>query len=170
MPRERPPAVLAMGCCCFAFALSYFVWLAVYQGPRVAHMLGVLFGSDEALDELGRLNLASTAGVFLTVLPFFLELLLLGVLVWCGFGLVTLRGSARWSALFFIGVIIPLALTDTLLRLTLLTAPRQSVSVTPFLMDATVIQFAIVLCGTMFLPSVTAAYQPTPSDEAVAPR
>jgi hypothetical protein len=170
MPRERPPALLAMGCGCLAFALGYFVWLAAYQGSRVADMLAVLFGNSEAFDELSRLHLASTPGVFLTVLPFCLELVLLGILLWCGFGLVTLRGSARWSALFFVGTIVPLALADTVLRLTLLTMPRQSLPLAPFLMDAVVIQFAIVLCGTMFLPSVAAAYQPAPANDAAGPR
>jgi hypothetical protein len=159
MPRERPPILLVLGWCCLGFTLFYLGWLLVYYSSHLVDMAGVVFGSADALDSLRQHDRARTSAIFLTVLPFCLEVALMGVLGWCGFGLLTVRGSARWSVLFFCLAIIPVALLHTVLQLTWLTKPNWPVALTPFVMDAVVIQFAIVLCGTMFLPGVALTYR-----------
>lgn len=159
MQRQRPPSLVLIGCFSLAFAAAYGGWLLVYRGGDLFSLSAAALGNGDAQDNLLRNHLTSKRAIVLALLPLVLQAVLLVVLAWSGFGLLMLRGSARWSALFFSGCILPIALLDTVLRLWLLTLPRQPVKVTPFLMDAVVIQFAIVLGGSMFLPSVTAAYQ-----------
>jgi hypothetical protein len=147
-----------MGWCNLAFAVAFLGCLLLYHVADLVDMTAAIFGDAAAVDSLRSHRLTGRA-VFLTLVPFCLEVMLMGVLLWSAFGLLTMRGSARWSALFFGGVAIPLALAHSVLHLVWLTVPEQVIALGPLLLDAILIQFAIVLCGTMFLPSVVVAYQ-----------
>ena len=93
----------------------------------------------------------------LTVTHFLVEVTLTVLLAWSGVGLVALWRSARWSAVFTGGFSIAAALGHTF-GLFSLTPAAEAIKVTPLLMDAVAVLFAIVLLGTMFLPDVSEAY------------
>jgi hypothetical protein len=160
LSRERPQTLVVMGYCSLGFAVTYLGWLLLYHAGDIVDMLAAALGNGNALDSLLRKHLAQAHAVFLTLLTVGLEAVLMAILVACGYGLLTVQGWARWCALFFAAVVVPVALLHTVLHLAWLTGPQQPLRITPLMMDAVVIQFAIVLGGTMFLPSVTAAYQP----------
>jgi hypothetical protein len=162
MSRTPPPTVLVLGWCCFVFGVPYLGWLLLYHAGNMVDMLAAALGSAEAVDSLLAHHLAETHAVMLTFLTVCLEAVLLALLLACGYGLLHRSGWARWSTLFFAGVVVPVALAHSVLHLLWLTLPHQPIRVTPLIMDAIVIQFAIVLGGSMFMPSVTAAFQPEP--------
>jgi hypothetical protein len=162
MTRTRPQILLVMGCCCLGFAVLYFGWLVLCNAGDLLDMLVAALGGEDALESLLQKNLAGGRAILLTSVTVWIETALMGVLAWCGYGLLTVHGAARWSALFFGAVTVPVALLHTILYLAWLTMPQQPVRVVPLMMDAVAIQFAIILSGTMFLPSVTAVYQVPP--------
>jgi len=168
MARTRPRILLVMGCCCLGFAVLYFGWLWLCNAGDLLDMLAAALGRDDALDSLLHKNLAGGRAILLTSLNLWIETALMAVLAWCGYGLLKVHGAARWSALFFGAAVVPVALLHTILYLAWVTMPYQPIRIVPLVMDAVAIQFAIVLSGTMFLPSVTAVYQVPPEVPAPA--
>jgi hypothetical protein len=164
MSRERPQTLMVMAYFSLGFAVVYLGWLLIYHAGDIVDMLAAALGNGAALDSLVGKHLAEDHAVFVTLLTVGLEAVLMAILLACGYGLLTVQGWARWCALFFAVVAVLVALLHTVLHLAWLTSPQQPVRMTPLMMDAVVIQFAIVLGGTMFLPSVTEAYQPDPQD------
>jgi hypothetical protein len=173
MARRRPPALVLIGLGCSAFAALYLLWILLASWPHLHQLLTVFFGNPEPLPALARDNLASTGTVRVTMILGAMRCMLVLVLLAAGAGLVLHLPWARWTALFGGALVIALGLFSTILRLSFLTAPGSAVRVTPLLMDAAGNLFAIVVCGTMFLPDVTAAYAgllEDSTDTGLAPR
>jgi len=157
MQRQRPPTLLVMGLGCCAFAVLYLLWLLLYRRADLAALLAATFGNSDVLPALQARGLGRASTVRLAVTHLLVELVLTGLLVWSGFGLLLVWRSARWSAVATAGFSIAAALGHTF-GLFSLTPPAEAIKVTPLLMDAVAVLFAIVLLGTMFLPDVSEAY------------
>jgi len=158
MERQRPQTLLVMGASCCVFAAFWFLWLFLAHAGDFLDLLAVAFGNREPLAELARHNLASAGPIRFTLALFAAQTALTGVLVWTGCALLRLWRSGRRCAVAYSVSAIAVALVSTIARLFFLTLPGETIKVTPFLLDAFAILFANVLCGTMFLPEVTAAY------------
>lgn len=80
--------------------------------------------------------------------------------------------SSRWCGLAFCGFAIVLTLLGTLVRLFFLTLPGEVVKVGPFVMDAALLLFAIILGAALLLPGVVAAsaskVEPAAADSPLA--
>jgi hypothetical protein len=150
--------MLLMGLCCCAFAVLYLGWWTIFRGGELVQLVAAAFGDASLLPSLARRNLVRVAPIRFTVVVFFVEVALMGILAWAGCGLILFWRSARWAAVFYCGWAIAVALLHTFVRVFFLTLPGEVVMVSPFLMDAVLILFANVLAGTMFLPAVTEAY------------
>jgi hypothetical protein len=174
MARYRPLSLLLMGLACTLFAALYLLWMLLYSWPPLRQVVAVAFGDPEPLPELARANLDKTSTVRVALLLGTIRMALVLTLLASGVGLVLHLRWARWAALFSGMLLILVALSSTVLRLSFLTLPGGAVKVTPLLMDAVAILFANVVCGTMFLPEIRAAYaglhQPrAPANTAASP-
>jgi hypothetical protein len=158
MVRPRPPTLAVMAVLCCAFAVLYGCWLLSFHGGNFLAMVTVAGGDPEPLPGLAPQNLASAGPAALALTFAAVQVALVGVLVWAGVGLWLMWPSARWSALAWSAFSVATALLDTVVRLFFLTLPGEVVKLTPFLLDAAAILFAVNLWGTMVLPSVTEAY------------
>jgi hypothetical protein len=138
------------------FAAAWFLWLVLAQAGDFLVLAGAAVGSESAVEELARRNLSSAGQIRFAIAMFAAKAALMGVLGWTGWALLRHWRLARWCALSYCGLAIGVALFDTFARLIFLTPPGEVVKVTPFVMDAAAILFANVLCGSMFLPEVTA--------------
>jgi hypothetical protein len=168
MVRQRPLSLLLAGLGCALFAMLYLLWFVLATWTPLRELLGVALGETEALPDLTRLSLASTATVRAAFVLGAVRTTLIVLLLVTGVGLVFYCRWARRAAVFGGALLIVLALTSTVARLWFLTPPGGAVKVTPLLMDAMAILFANVLCGTMFFPEIRAAYagmlEPAPPD------
>ena len=169
MARQRPLSLLLMGLACTLFAGFYLLWFLLYAWTPLRQVLGVALGDTAPVEDLVRVNLASTATVRAAFLLGTVRVALMAGLLASGVGLVLYCRWARWAALWCGSLLILLALTSTAVRLWFLTLPGGAVKVTPLLMDAVAILFANVLCGSMFFPEIAAAYagllEPAPPED-----
>jgi hypothetical protein len=169
MARQRPLSLLLMGLACSLFAALYLLWFLVYAWTPLRELMSVALGATEPIEDLARANLTSMSTVRASFVLGAVRVALVFCLLASGVGLVFYCRWARRAALLCGGLVILLALTSTVLRLWFLTLPGGAVKVTPLLMDAALILFANVLCGSMFFPEIIAAYagllEPVPQED-----
>jgi len=164
MTRQRPTVLLAMGYVGLVLGMAYIFWLLLAHWNVLLYLFTAGLGDPVAKSELEKINLASPVAVFATIVTFFLELVLTGILLWTAAGLISMRPSARWSAVFYSIFMILVGTFNVILAVFVL-APPSGVDVLAVLARGVIVLFAIVLWGTMFLPVVTAAYGDELSEE-----
>jgi hypothetical protein len=158
MDRHSPLVQLVMGLAACAFAAAYLVWLLLARGDDLADLPAAAFGSAEAVERLAGRQLATAAAVLVTVVHLAVVLVLTLLTAYSGVGLLAFWRSARWAAVFTGVFTAAVGVAHTLVRMIFLTPAGAPVKLTPFLMDAVAVLFAVVLVGTMFLPELTTAY------------
>jgi hypothetical protein len=169
MLRQRCLSQLLIGMASVLFTVFYLVCLLIQALPPFRDLVAVAFGESEALPDLVRDNLASTSTVRTVFLVGSVRAVLMLALLATGVGLVLHLRWARPSAVCGSVLMILVCLTSTVARLWFLTPPGGAVKLTPLLMDGMAILFANVLCGTMFLPEIIAAYAGYLETPAVEP-
>jgi hypothetical protein len=158
MLRQRSLSQLFIGLGSTLFAIFYLLCLLIQAFTPLRELVAVAFGSTGPVPDLVRDNLATTGAVWTAFVLGSVRGVLMLALLATGVGLVLHLRWARWSAICGSVLLILLCLTSTVARLWFLTPPGGAVKVTPLLMDGVAILFANVLCGTMFLPEIVAAY------------
>jgi hypothetical protein len=151
--------LLVMGLVGLGLGIAYAFWLLLAHRHVIFEvLLPAGIGDTKAISELKELNLASPVAIYATIVTFFLELVLTGILLWTSTGLISMRPSARWAAVFYGIFMILVGTFNVILAVFVLATPAQPVNVLAVLARGVIVLFAIVLWGTMFLPVVTAAY------------
>jgi hypothetical protein len=173
MVRQPPLSLILMGLASAVFASAYLLWLLLYAWPDLQELIAAAFGDAAPLPDLVQNNLASTTPVRTAFVFGAVRAALMLAVLATGVGLLRHCRWARLAGIFGGALVIAVTVTGTVVRLWFLTLPGGAVKVTPLIMDALAVLFANVLCGTMFLPGVTAAYagflEPTPPPGSVEP-
>jgi hypothetical protein len=167
MTRKRPAVLLVMGLLGLLVGINYLIWMIVSQQEVLFDLFFSGLGDPVSISHLARRHLASPVAVYATTVLFFLELVLILILLWTATGLMSLRPSARWAAVFFSIFMILIGITNVILGTFVLVPPNQQVNLQPLLVRGGIILFAIILWGTMFMPSVIAAYSYVPPSDVL---
>jgi hypothetical protein len=158
MTRRRPTVLLVMGLVGLGLGMAYLTWLVVAQQSILFDLFTGGLGDPVAVSSLARKNLASPVAVYATVVSFFLELVLTLILLWTASGMINMRPSSRWAAVFYGIFMIPVGVFNVILAMFILATPAHPVDLLAVLARGIIVLYAIVLWGTMFLPPVVAAY------------
>jgi hypothetical protein len=157
MTRRRPAILLVMGLLGLVLGIAYLVWLIVAQQSILFDLFTAGLGDPVAVSSLAKRNLASPVAVYAATTTFFLELVLTLILLWTAAGLINMRPSSRWSAVFYSIFMILVGTFNVILAFVLAT-PTEPVNLLAVIARGVIVLFAIILWGTMFLPVVSAAY------------
>lgn len=166
MSNPRPLVLTLLGYLSLAVALAWCAWLGLGQQTVLLNLCGAAAGDARAIQDLSRQHLAAPGPVYVTVLTLLLELLLTLILLASAVGLLARRPWARWTALFYCVWVILVEAGSTLARAFYLTPATEPVLLTPILVNGGTILFAIVLWGTVSLPSADAAWADPGTDPA----
>jgi hypothetical protein len=158
MTRRRPVVLLVMGVLGLLLGVAYLVWLIGAQRMVLLDLVSAGIGDPVAVTSLTRRNMAKPVAIYVTVVTFFLELVLTVILLWTSTGLINLRSSARWSAVFYGIFMVVVGTINVILAVFVFATPTEPVDPLAILARGVAVLFAIVLWGTMFLPSVNAVY------------
>jgi hypothetical protein len=158
MTRRRPTVLLVMGLVGLGLGMAYLTWLIVAQQGVLLDLFNAGLPDPQAVQSLKQKNLASPVAVYATVVSFFLELVLTLMLLWTASGLLNMRPSSRWAAVFYGIFMIPVGVFNVILAMFILASPAHPVDLLAVLARGIIVLYAIVLWGTMFLPPVLAAY------------
>ena len=157
MIRQRPTVLQVIGFVGLGLGLLYMLWLLVGHYSVMLSLLTAGIGDTLAVNRLRSLNLASPLAVYATIVSFFLELALTGILIWAASGLITVKPSARWAAVFYSIFMIPVGMINVILAVFVL-KPPSGVNVLAVLARGVIVLFAVILWGAMFMPAVKVAY------------
>src|SRR5262245_42062588 len=159
MSHSRPPILIVLGALGVVLGLAYMVWLVLWQRDHLFDLYTAAIGDSMAHSKLRPLTLAAPGFVFISLVTFLVELTLTLILFWTGLALMSFRPWSRWAAVFYSVCMIVIGVVHVLLLVFYLppSSPGR-LDLMPLLTHGGITLFAIVLCGTMFLPAVSAAY------------
>jgi hypothetical protein len=161
--RQLPTVLLVMGLLGLVLSIGYLVWLVLAGQKALTYLFFSGLGDLQHISKLKELGLTTDAAIYATLVTFFLELALTLILLWTSMGLLVLRPSARWSAVFYSIFMILVGTIDVILAV-FVVKPESGVDVLAVITRGVIVVFAIVLWGTMFLPMVVAAFEaPAPT-------
>jgi hypothetical protein len=164
MAQRSSTTLMVMGLFSTFLGLGLLIFLVVWRRDELFDMIMTGIGDPKTAAALGKK--AGPIGGYVTIwmITFLLELVLAFILFWTGFSLVILRPWARWAAIFGSIFLMVVELFNVVLQIFHMTPRGAPIEIAPVLISGGAILFAIVLCGTMFLPEVRAAYA-TPEGE-----
>jgi hypothetical protein len=160
MTRQRPTVLLVMGYVGLGLGILYAVWLIAAHIGVLGTLMAAGIGDPQSISKLRPLNLTNPVAIYATLVSFFLEVVLTVILLWAAAGLLTLRPSARWGAVFYSIFMILVGTINVILAVFIL-KPQSGVNVMAVLARGVIVLFAVILWGAMFLPAVKAAYGET---------
>src|SRR5690242_519207 len=114
MIRQRPSLLQAIGFAGLGLGLLYMLWLLVGHYSVMLSLFTAGIGDPLAVNRLRSLNLASPLAVYTTIVSFFLELALTAILIWAAAGLLRVKPSARWAAVFYSIFMIPVGMINVI--------------------------------------------------------
>jgi hypothetical protein len=158
MTRQRPTVLHVMGIVGLVLGIAYLVWLVAAQKETLYDLFFAGIGDPVGVRDLAKRNLATPLAIYATTVSFFLELVLTLILLWTASGLINRRPSARWSAVFYAIFMLLVGTFNVILAVFVLKGTDPVEHLLAVVARGVIVLFAIVLWGTMFLPSVTAAY------------
>jgi hypothetical protein len=156
MSRQGPTVLLIVAILGLVLGLAYLVWLVASQVGVLSDLTYAGIGDPSVFPSLKRRNLATPLAIYTTVVSFFLELVLTFILIWTSLGLLNLRRSARWAAVFYGIFMIVVGVSNVVIAFVL--ASPNVPDLLAVVARGAIVLFAIFLWAIMFLPSVTAAY------------
>jgi hypothetical protein len=159
--------LLVMGLLGLGLGIGYLIWLVLAGRKALTYLFFAGLGDLQHISKLKELSLTTDAAIYATLVTFFLELVLTFILLWTSAGLLILRPSARWSAVFY-SIFMILVGTINMILAVFVLKPESGVDVLAVIARGVIVVFAIVLWGTMFLPVVIAAFEgpePVPLEE-----
>ena len=157
MTRQRPTVLLVMGSVGLGLGVLYAVWLILAHIGLLGTLMAAGIGDPQSISKLRPLRLTDPVAIYATLVSFFLEVVLTVILLWAAAGLLTLRPSARWAAVFYSIFMILVGTINVILAVFIL-KPPSGVNVLAVLARGIIVLFAVILWGVMFLPVVKVAY------------
>ena len=158
MTRRRPTVLLVMGVLGLVLGIAYLIWLVAAHKEVLYDLFFAGIGDPVGANKLAKRNMASPLAIYATTVSFFLELVLTLILLWTASGLINRRPSARWSAVFYAIFMLLVGTFNVIMAVFVLTRIDPVEHLLAVVARGVIVLFAIVLWGTMFLPSVTAVY------------
>ena len=152
-PRLSYLGIIGAACC--TFAVVWIVWLFLIHRRDFLNLLAVRGGDyGDPYGELVKMGLSRARAIRFTSVIAMVQLALCGVLAWTGVAMLRSWPSARWCVPAFGVFAVITSLVDTLVRLLWLTLPGELIKVSPLVMDAFVILFAVNLQAAVLTPRV----------------